>query len=177
MTKRIMTMFIVMALALGGTSALAEPTATATADAETATTETTAAEAITTVEEADAIEGKTRYVAASPCLNIRVSADLEAEIVTTRHFNHTVKVIGEEGKWSHVLIVRGDQVFEGYCWTACLSDQKIVVKKAVKDSDDDTRHAYYVCPWDPNAKWDESQWQEHLAKLKVYGERYWEKTN
>ena len=123
MTKRIMTMLIVLALAFGGSSALAETTA-----AETAVT----TQATMTAEEAEAIEGKTRYVTARPCLNIRAAADLEAEIITTRHFNHTVKVIDEEGKWSHVIIVRGDEVFEGYCWTDCLSDHKIIVKKAVE---------------------------------------------
>ena len=123
MIKRITTMLIVLILAFGCTFALAETTATE---------ETTVVQTTMTVEEAEAVEGKTRYVTAYPCLNIRAEADLEAEIVTTRHFNHTVKVIGEEGKWSHVLIVRGDQVFEGYCWTDCLSDHKIIVKKAVE---------------------------------------------
>ncbi len=130
MIKRITTMLIALILAFGCTFALAETTATET---------TTAAEAIMTVEEAEAIEGKTRYVAARPCLNIRAAADLEAEIVTTRHFNHTVKVIDEEGKWSHVLIVRNDQVFEGYCWTDCLSDHKIIVKKAVKTVEEEAK--------------------------------------
>ena len=129
MTKRIMTMLIVLALAFGGASALAE----------TAATETTAtAQATMTVEEAEAIEGKTRYVTAYPCLNVRAEADLQAEIVTTRHFNHTVKVIGEEGQWSHVVFVRNDQVFEGYCWTGCLSDQKVVVKKAVEKAEEES---------------------------------------
>ena len=123
MIQRITTMLIALILAFSCTFALAETTTTE---------ETTVAQTTMTAEEAEAIEGKTRYVTARPCLNIRAEADLEAEIITTRHFNHTVKVIGEEGKWSHVLIVRGDQVFEGYCWTDCLSDHKIVVKKAVE---------------------------------------------
>ena len=171
MTKRIMTMLVVLALAFGGASTLAEGTTTET----TATTQATM-----TVEEAEAIEGKTRYVTAYPCLNIRAEADLDAEIITTRHFNHTVKVIDEEGKWSHVLIVRGDQVFEGYCWTDCLSDQKIVVKKETvqeETSGDGSRQSYYVCPWDPDVRWDDSDWNEHLTKLREYGDKYWEKVN
>ena len=161
MTKRIMTMLIVLALAFGGSSALAETTATET----TVTTQATM-----TVEEAEAIEGKTRYVTASPCLNIRVSADLEAEIVTTRHFNHTVKVIGEEGQWSHVLIVRGDQVFEGYCWTDCLSDQKVVVKKTVKKiEEEDSSDPHPVVdgskryPGIGYEKWEDGNWHYDSA--------------
>ncbi len=150
MIKRIAAALIVLALALGCAFALAE----------TADTEITA------------VEGKTRYIATGKGLNIRAAADLDAEIVATPDFNYTVKVIGEEGKWSHVIYESNDQIYEGYCWTAYLSDHKIVVKKA-----DNSRKAYYTCPWNPNVKWDEGDWNEHLTLIEIKGDEYWKKTN
>ena len=104
MTKRIVSLLIALVLALGCAFAVAETTT----------------------------EGKTRYISARRGLNIRAAADLEAEIVATPDFNYTVKVVGEEGKWSQVVYESNGQVYEGYCWTAYLSDHKIVVKKAVE---------------------------------------------
>ena len=147
MIKRILSALIVLVLALGCVFALAEATTEASAateetaaveettatEAVAATEETAAAEETATAEEAAAVEGKTRYIRARSGLNIRAAADLEAEIVATPDFNYAVKVIGEEGKWSHVLYESNDQVYEGYCWTAYLCSHKTVVK----DDDED----------------------------------------
>ena len=152
MIKRIAAALIVLALALGCAFALAE-----TADTETA-----------------AVEGKTRYIATGKGLNIRADADLDAEVIATPDFNYTVKVIGEEGKWSHVIYESNDKTYEGYCWTAYLSDHKIVVKET---SGDGSRKFWYKCPWDDSVKWDQSDWNEHLTKIKELGDKYWEKVN
>ena len=77
-------------------------------------------------------EGKTRYVSAPSGLYIREAADLKAKIVATPDFNYALKVIGEEGKWSHVIFETNGRVFEGYAWTAYLSDHKTVLKPAAK---------------------------------------------
>ena len=92
-------------------------------------------------EDVAAQEGKTRYISARKGLYIRATADLDAEIVATPDFNYTVKVIGEEGKWSHVIYESNDQTYEGYCWTAYLSNHKIVVKQQTdtgKQTEDET---------------------------------------
>ena len=92
-------------------------------------------------EDVAAQEGKTRYISARKGLYIRATADLDAEIVATPDFNYTVKVIGEEGKWSHVIYESNDQTYEGYCWTAYLSNHRIVVKKQTdtgKQTEDET---------------------------------------
>ncbi len=106
MIRRIVASVIVLVLALGCVFALAEDTT--------------------------AQEGKTRYISARKGLYIRAAADTDAEIVATPDFNYTVKVIGEEGKWSHVIYESNDQTYEGYCWTAYLSNHKIVVKQTNK---------------------------------------------
>ena len=111
MMKRIIAVLIVLALAIGCAFALAETT---------------------TAEPTPIPEGKTRYVSAPSGLYIREAADLKAKIVATPDFNYALKVIGEEGKWSHVIFETGDRVFEGYCWTAYLSDHKTVLKPAAK---------------------------------------------
>ena len=108
MIRRIVASAIVLVLALGCAFALAEDTA--------------------------ALEGKTRYISARKGLYIRATADLDAEIVATPDFNYTVKVIGEEGKWSHVIYESNGKTYEGYCWTAYLSNHKIVVKKTDEES-------------------------------------------
>lgn len=111
MMKRIIAVLIVLALAIGCAFALAETT---------------------TAEPTPIPEGKTRYVSAPSGLYIRATAELDGEIVATLDFNYALKVIGEEGKWSHVIFETGDRVFEGYAWTAYLSDHKTVLKPAVK---------------------------------------------
>ena len=133
MTKRIIAVLIVLALAIGCVFALAETT-TAEPSAEP-TAEATAevnAEATAEPTATPIPEGKTRYVSAPSGLYIREAADLEAEIVATTDFNYALKVIGEEGKWSHVIFETNGRVFEGYAWTAYLSDHKTVLKPAVK---------------------------------------------
>ena len=121
MMKRIVAALLVLVLALGCVFALAE----------------TAATEESTSTEAAAVEGKTRYIAAGKGLNIRAAADLDAEVIATPDFNYTVKVIGEEGKWSHVIYESNDKTYEGYCWTAYLSDHKIVVQKAEEESENE----------------------------------------
>ena len=106
----------------------AEPTAEATAEVNAEVTAEAAAEPTAT----PIPEGKTRYVSAPSGLYIREAADLEAKIVATPDFNYALKVIGEEGKWSHVIFETNGRVFEGYAWTAYLSDHKTVLKPAVK---------------------------------------------
>ena len=137
MTKRIIAVLIVLALAIGCVFALAEtttaefsaePTAEATAEVNAeVTAEATAEPTATPIP-----EGKTRYVSAPSGLYIREAADLKAKIVATPDFNYALKVIGEEGKWSHVIFETNGRVFEGYCWTAYLSDHKTVLKPAAK---------------------------------------------
>lgn len=133
MTKRIIAVLIVLALAIGCVFALAEtttaePSAEATAEVNADVTEEATAEPTPT----PIPEGKTRYVSAPSGLYIREAADLKAKIVATPDFNYALKVIGEEGKWSHVIFETNGRVFEGYAWTAYLSDHKTVLKPAVK---------------------------------------------
>ena len=137
MTKRIIAVLIVLVLAVGCVFALAEtttaepsaePTAEATAEVNAEVTAEAAAEPTAT----PIPEGKTRYVSAPSGLYIREAADLEAKIVATPDFNYALKVIGEEGKWSHVIFETNGRVFEGYAWTAYLSDHKTVLKPAAK---------------------------------------------
>lgn len=137
MTKRIIAVLIVLALAIGCVFALAEtttaepsaePTAEATAEVNAEVTAEAAAEPTAT----PIPEGKTRYVSAPSGLYIREAADLKAKIVATPDFNYALKVIGEEGKWSHVIFETNGRVFEGYAWTAYLSDHKTVLKPAAK---------------------------------------------
>ena len=129
MTKRIIAVLVVLALAIGCVFALAEtttaePTAEPTAEVNAeATAEATVEPTATPIP-----EGKTRYVSAISGLYIRAAAELDAEIVATPDFNYALKVIGEEGKWSHVIFETNGRVFEGYCWTAYLSDHKTVLK-------------------------------------------------
>lgn len=133
MTKRIIAVLIVLALAVGCVFALAEtttaePSAEATAEVNAeVTAEATAEPTPTPIP-----EGKTRYVSAPSGLYIREAADLKAKIVATPDFNYALKVIGEEGKWSRVIFETNGRVFEGYCWTAYLSDHKTVLKPAAK---------------------------------------------
>ena len=132
MTKRIIAVLIVLALAIGCVFALAETTTAEPAammDNEMMDDEVNAE---VTAEPTPIPEGKTRYVSAPSGLYIREAADLKAKIVATPDFNYALKVIGEEGKWSHVIFETGDRVFEGYCWTAYLSDHKTVLKPAAK---------------------------------------------
>ena len=131
MTKRIIAVLIVLVLAIGCVFALAETTAAEPSDEPTpeATAEVNAE---VTAESTPIPEGKTRYVSAPSGLYIREAADLKAKIVATPDFNYALKVIGEEGKWSHVIFETNGRVFEGYCWTAYLSDHKTVLKPAAK---------------------------------------------
>lgn len=137
MTKRIIAVLIVLALAVGCVFALAETTTAEPAammDNEMMDNEMMDDEvnAEVTAEPTPIPEGKTRYVSAPSGLYIREAADLKAKIVATPDFNYALKVIGEEGKWSHVIFETGDRVFEGYAWTAYLSDHKTVLKPAAK---------------------------------------------
>ena len=133
MTKRIIAVLIVLVLAVGCVFALAEtttaePSAEATAEVNAEATAEAAVEPTAT----PIPEGKTRYVSAPSGLYIREAADLKAKIVATPDFNYALKVIGEEGKWSHVIFETNGRVFEGYAWTAYLSDHKTVLKPAAK---------------------------------------------
>ena len=113
MMKRFAAALIVLVLALGCVFALAETATTAeSTTAEATATETTTAQEGTTAEAA-AVEGKIRYIATGKGLNIRAAADLEAEVIAAPGFNYTVKVIGEEGKWSHVIYESNGQTYEG----------------------------------------------------------------
>ncbi len=142
MMKRIVAIITVIVLALGCVFALAEtaavePTAEVVAAeiteeaAAEATTEEAAAEETAETEPAPVPEGKTRYVSAPSGVYMREAADVKAKVVATPDFNYMVKEIGREGKWSHVIFETShDRVFEGYIWTAYLSDKKTVLKKA-----------------------------------------------
>lgn len=137
MTKRIIAVLIVLVLAVGCVFALAEtttaePSAEPTAEATAEVNAEVTAEAAVEPTATPIPEGKTRYVSAPSGLYIREAADLEAKIVATPDFNYALKVIGEEGKWSHVIFETNGRVFEGYCWTAYLSDHKTVLKPAAK---------------------------------------------
>ena len=147
MTKRIMALVLALVLTMGCVFALAEtvtteateePAAEATAEATEEPTEEAAEEATEETTEETVVEGKTRYICAPSGLYIRAAADLEAEIVATPDFNYAVKVIGEEGKWSHVIYESNDKTYEGYCWTAYLSTHKTVVKAAEKTEKEET---------------------------------------
>ena len=155
MIKRIAAALIVLALALGCAFALAE-----TADTETA-----------------AVEGKTRYIATGKGLNIRAAADLDAEVIATPDFNYTVKVIGEEGKWSHVIYESNDKTYDGYCWTAYLSDHKIVVKKSKPDIDgsEDYPGIGYVKGDDGKWHYDSNVEYDIMTRI-ANGEKFNEKT-
>ena len=129
MTKRIIAVLVVLALAIGCVVALAETTTAEPSAEPTAEVNAEATEEATVEPTATPIpEGKTRYVSAPSGLYIRAAAELDAEIVATPDFNYALKVIGEEGKWSHVIFETNGRVFEGYCWTAYLSDAKTVLK-------------------------------------------------
>ena len=137
MTKRIIAVLIVLVLAVGCVFALAEtttaePSAEPTAEATAEVNAEVTAEAAVEPTATPIPEGKTRYVSAPSGLYIREAADLEAKIVATPDFNYALKVIGEEGKWSHVIFETNGRVFEGYAWTAYLSDHKTVLKPAAK---------------------------------------------
>ena len=137
MTKRIIAVLIVLVLAIGCVFALAEttaanPSAESTVEATAEVNAEVTAEAAAEPAPTPIPEGKTRYVSAPSGLYIREAADLKARIVATPDFNYALKVIGEEGKWSHVIFETNGRVFEGYAWTAYLSDHKTVLKPAVK---------------------------------------------
>ena len=139
MTKRIVSLLIALVLALGCAFAVAETTT----------------------------EGKTRYISARRGLNIRAAADLEAEIVATPDFNYTVRVVGEEGKWSQVVYESNGQVYEGYCWTAYLSDHKIVVTKVAAKSDDDSGN--YIWVEDENRYMSHDEYEDYLRSKELWG--------
>lgn len=137
MTKRIIAVLIVLVLAIGCVFALAEttaanPSAESTVEATAEVNAEVTAEAAVEPTATPIPEGKTRYVSAPSGLYIREAADLKARIVATPDFNYALKVIGEEGKWSHVIFETNGRVFEGYAWTAYLSDHKTVLKPAAK---------------------------------------------
>ena len=160
MMKRIVAALLVLVLALGCVFALAE----------------TAATEESTTTEAAVVEGKTRYIAAGKGLNIRAAADLEAEVIATPDFNYSVKVIGEEGKWSHVIYESNDETYEGYCWTAYLSDHKIVVKHSSGETE--YKNPHYGKTWVKELqRWlTTSELQEHETKMRD-DPLYWEHVN
>ena len=167
MMKRIVAALLVSVLALGCAFALAETAATEeTATEETATTETTTEET-TTEETATTVEGKTRYISARKGLYIRAAADLDAEIVATPDFNYTVKVIGEEGKWSHVIYESNGKTYEGYCWTAYLSNHKIVV---VKKTDEESKKNRGNGGRNYQNPFNESEWVTYDEYNRLYSE-------
>ncbi len=136
--KRILTVLIALMLVLSCSFAMAEGTAA---------------------------EGKTRYISARSGLNIRAAADLDAEVVATPDFNYAVKVIGEEGKWSHVIYESNGISYEGYCWTGYLSSHKIVVKykaKAEEEPDDQG-----VEPYEPEEEPQPAQPSTNVKPIEV----------
>lgn len=130
MNKRLISILVVLTLIAGCVFALAETVEVAESPAASAaaTVAPSASADTTEVPAEPAVKGKTRYVSAPSGLYIRETPDLEGKIVATPDFNYALTVIGEEGKWSHVLYESNGIVYEGYAWTEYLSAHKTVLK-------------------------------------------------